>query len=116
MQLKKDISIVVEGNSFELPPRTIKVAKMFDEFNQLKEDVKMHYKALEIIKFLLGGEAIEKIFGTQNIDEISTVDSILVLKAIDVEYMRPLNDENEEAFTKLKEVSASIDKIERVIK
>lgn len=117
MELKREYQIVLEGEFYSLPKRTVAIAKKFDEFNSLsgQDDVRLHYKALEIIELLLGKEAISKLFGTTNKDDIDIISSILTLKAIDDVYLSPLKEfeekEQEKAFNKIKEIGASVSSI-----
>ena len=117
----------IEGAAFELPPRTPKIAKKFDEYNVVLaqgNDVKTHYKACELIKELLGSEAMVDLFGTDNKEEISTIDSVLTLKIIDDAYLAPITEFQKEkesrdfdsvAFQKVDELSKNIRQIERFV-
>lgn len=114
-----NFEITLEGKTYELPNRTPKVAKQFDEFNELVgvNDVKTHYKAVAIIESLLGREALNEIFGTTDKEQIGTIDSILVVKQIDDEYLKPIKeyarqkeseDLNTPAMTAINELSRNV--------
>lgn len=93
MELTREITVNINGTTYELPKRTPAIAKKFGEFNNsfnTFDDVKIHYMALEVIEKVLGEEAIEEIFGTTDKDEISTIDSLLVVKELDNAYMNPV--------------------------
>lgn len=111
------------GNSYELPKRTPKIARKFDEFNDVfskGNDVKSHYKACEILEELLGKEIITELFGTTDKEDICTVDSMLALKKIDDAYLEPIREydlsKGNEVFDKINDLGASVSAIEKMMK
>lgn len=112
--------VEINGNSFELPKRTPKIARKFDDFNAILamgNDVKTHYKACEVLDELIG---LKEVFGTSDKEDISTVDSLLALKKVDDAYMAPVKEyEREKEFDmldKINELGASVAAIERLVK
>lgn len=88
------MNIVLNDKNYELPLRTPKVAKLFDDFSAQTEggDVQMHYKACAVIEGVLGRAALKEIFGTSDREQISVVDSVIAVKMIDDVYMAPLRE------------------------
>lgn len=78
--------------TYELPARTPKVAKLFDDLNGQTNDVQLHYKAIAIIEGVLGKTAIKEIFGTSDKEQISVIDSVITAKQIDDVYLEPLRE------------------------
>lgn len=109
--------IEVEGNRYPLPLRTPKIAKKFDDYNVVvnnESDVKIHYKACELIKELIGVDAMQEIFGTSNKEEICTTDSVLLVRMIDDVYLAPITEYTREKEERELEASASINKLSEV--
>jgi len=121
------ITIELKSGSYELPQRTPAIAKKFDEFNSifnLGNDVKTHYKACEVIEHLLGKECLEAEFGTSDKEEISTIDSVILLKRIDDEYLAPMLEYSRQkearafdsdVLKELKDLGNSLEKIDKMV-
>lgn len=112
--------VELNGNSYELPKRTPKIARTFDDFNAVLavgNDVKTHYKACEVLDELVG---LKEIFGTADKEEISTIDSLLALKKMDDAYMAPVKEyerkKEYDMLDKINELGASVAAIERLVK
>ena len=86
------MEIVLNDKEFELPKRTPKIAKLFDEFNVTfgEGDVKVHNSAMKVLEATIGREGIKEVFGTADSDQISVVESAIAVKEIDDVYMAPL--------------------------
>lgn len=86
------MEIVLNDKEFELPKRTPKIAKLFDEFNATfgEGDVKVHNSAMKVLEATIGREGIKEVFGTADSDQISVVESAIAVKEIDDVYMAPL--------------------------
>ena len=115
--------VELQGNSYELPARTPKIARKFDEFNQvlaLGKDVKTHYKACEILEDLLGRDKLAEIFGTSDKEAISTIDTMLAVKKIDDTYLEPIKsyemEKEKDMLDKINDLGASVAAIERLVK
>lgn len=115
--------VEINGNSYELPVRTPKIARKFDEFNDVisrGNDVKTHYKACEILEDILGKTAFTEAFGTSDKESISTVDSILAVKIVDDTYLAPIREyemsRENDMLDKINDLGASVAAIERLVK
>lgn len=115
--------VELQGNSYELPARTPKIARKFDEFNQvlaLGNDVKTHYKACEILEDLLGKDTLAEVFGTSDKEAISTIDTMLAVKKIDDTYLEPIKsyemEKEKDMLDKINDLGASVAAIERLVK
>lgn len=88
------MEIVLNDKEFELPKRTPKIAKLFDEFNATfgEGDVKVHNSAMKVLESTIGREGIKEVFGTADSDQISVVESAIAVKEIDDVYMAPLTE------------------------
>jgi hypothetical protein len=86
------MEIVLNDKEFELPKRTPKIAKLFDEFNATfgEGDVKVHNSAMKVLEATIGREGIKDVFGTADSEQISVVESAIAVKEIDDVYMAPL--------------------------
>lgn len=86
------MEIILNDREFELPKRTPKIAKLFDEFNTTfgEGDVKVHNSAMKVLDATIGRDGIKEVFGTADPEQISVVDSAIAVKEIDDVYMAPL--------------------------
>lgn len=117
------MEIILNDKTYNLPPRTPKIAKLFDGLNGSNTDVEYHYKSLSIIEGVLGKAALKEIFGTSNKEEISVIDSLIVAKKIDEKYLEPLkefewqkeaNEMNTPAMEAVAEILANASVLERI--
>ncbi len=115
------MEIRLNEKTYELPKRTPKIAKLFDDLNGETSDVEMHYKSIAIIEAVLGKTSIKEIFGTSDRDQISVIDSVITAKKIDDIYLEPLREYemqrqseemNSPSFSALHEMLENVAKLE----
>lgn len=86
------MEITLNGKEYELPKRTPKIARLFDDFKGAFDegDVQIHNKAMKVLEATIGNEGLRDVFGTADSEQISVIDSVLIVKQIDDVYLAPL--------------------------
>ena len=92
-----EYTIIVNGRSYDLPKKTIPVMEKLDDV--LKVDsikglsVKQRFEKLHaFVKGLVGDDAADEMFGSDNISEIDLSELTLAVMKINAAYEKPISD------------------------
>lgn len=105
-----EYTIIINGQSYDLPKRTVSVMEKMDEV--LKVDLVKGYTVRQkfeklhgFIKGLVGDENAKEMFGSDDIAEIDTSELTLTVKKIVDAYDKPITDyDAEKSRNKLNEL------------
>ena len=92
-----EYTVIVNGQDYSLPKKTLKVATELDKLIKAESDLKSgsadkYRKQYDFVRFLLGDEVSKEIFRTDDINAIDFPDVTLTVKRIMDAYDKPLND------------------------
>ena len=108
-------TVIVNGQSYDLPKKTVKVVEEMDKVAQIDNvkglGIRDKFKALfDFIGGLVGKEAAKEILGSDKLDEVDLSEVTLTFAKIKDAYDKPLEEYNsEKSFQKLN--SLPIEKI-----
>ena len=94
-----EYTVIVNGQSYDLPKKTMKVAEDIDKLLKADTDTKIalkdkYKKQFDFIRNLIGDDNSKEIFGTDDINEIDLPEITLAVKKIMDAYDKPINDYN----------------------
>jgi len=92
-----EYTIIVNGQSYDLPKKTITVMSELDEVLRIdsntKLSLKQKYEKLHVfVKKLFGDDAAKEMLGTDNLAEVDLSELALIIRQIDDAYMRPITE------------------------
>ena len=92
-----EYTVIINGQSYDLPKKTIKVAEDIDKLVKADTDIRIalkdkYIKQHDFIKNLIGEDNSKEIFGTDNINEIDLPEITLTVKKIIDAYDKPITD------------------------
>ena len=92
-----EYTVIVNGQSYDLPKKTMKVAEEIDKLLKADTDTKIalkdkYKKQYDFIRSLIGTDNSKEIFGTDDINEIDLPEITLTVKKIIDAYDKPIND------------------------
>lgn len=92
-----EYTVIVNGQSYDLPKKTMKVAEDIDKLLKADADNKIalkdkYKKQYDFIKFLIGEDNAKEIFTTDDINEIDLPEITLTVKKIIDAYDKPITD------------------------
>lgn len=91
-----NISIEIEGESIELPKKTLKIAKLIDEAKSATSTEKSYKSQYKVVTECVGKENADKLLDGNNLESVDLVSlSILFLK-IENSYLSPVVETREE--------------------
>lgn len=92
-------AIIVNGRSYDLPPKTLNIADRLDEV--LKVDsikglsLRQKYEKLHsFIGELVGNDNLKEMFGSDKLEEIDLSELTLIINMVVDAYDKPINDYN----------------------
>lgn len=103
-------TVIVNGQSYDLPKKTIKVVEEMDKVAQIDNvkglGIRDKFKALfDFIGCLVGKEAAKEILGSDKLDEVDLSEVTLTFAKIKDAYDKPLEDYNtDKSFQKLNSI------------
>ena len=92
-----EYTVIVNGQSYDLPKKTIKVADDIDKLLKADTDNRIalkdkYKKQYDFIKCLIGEDNAKEIFTTDDINEIDLPEITLTVKKIIDAYDKPITD------------------------
>ena len=92
-----EYTVIVNGQSYDLPKKTMKVAEDIDKLLKADTDTKIalkdkYKKQHDFIKCLIGEDNAKEIFATDDINEIDLPEITLTVKKIIDAYDKPITD------------------------
>lgn len=103
-------TVIVNGQSYDLPKKTIKVVEEMDKVAQIDNvkglGIRDKFKALfDFIGGLVGKEAAKEILGSDKLDDVDLSEVTLTFAKIKDAYDKPLEDYNtDKSFQKLNSI------------
>ena len=103
-------TVIVNGQSYDLPKKTMKVVEEMDKVAQIDNvkgiGIRDKFKALfDFIGGLVGKEAAKEILGSVKLDEVDLSEVTLTFAKIKDAYDKPLEDYNtDKSFQKLNSI------------
>ena len=90
-------TVIVNGQSYDLPKKTMKVAEDIDKLLKADTDTRIalkdkYKKQYDFIRGLIGEDNAKEIFATDDINEIDLPEITLTVKKIMDAYDKPIND------------------------
>jgi hypothetical protein len=92
-----EYTAIVNGQSYDLPKKTMKVAEDIDKLLKADTDTRIalkdkYKKQFDFIRGLIGEDNAKEIFATDDINEIDLPEITLTVKKIMDAYDKPIND------------------------
>ena len=92
-----EYTVIVNGQSYDLPKKTMKVAEDIDKLLKADTDTKIalkdkYKKQFDFIRGLIGEDNAKEIFTTDDINEIDLPEITLTVKKIIDAYDKPITD------------------------
>lgn len=92
-----EYTVIVNGQSYDLPKKTMKVAEDIDKLLKADTDTRIalkdkYKKQFDFIRNLIGEDNAKEIFATDDINEIDLPEITLTVKKIMDAYDKPIND------------------------
>lgn len=92
-----EYTVIVNGQSYDLPKKTMKVAEDIDKLLKADTDTKIalkdkYKKQYDFIRNLIGEDNSKEIFATDDINEIDLPEITLTVKKIMDAYDKPITD------------------------
>lgn len=92
-----EYTVIVNGQSYDLPKKTMKVAEDIDKLVKADTDIRIalkdkYKKQFDFIKGLIGEDNSKEIFETDDINEIDLPEITLTVKKIIDAYDKPITD------------------------
>lgn len=92
-----EYTVIVNGQSYDLPKKTMKVAEDIDKLLKADTDTRIalkdkYKKQFDFIRNLIGEDNAKEIFTTDDINEIDLPEITLTVKKIMDAYDKPIND------------------------
>jgi hypothetical protein len=92
-----EYTVIVNGQSYDLPKKTMKVAEDIDKLLKADTDTRIalkdkYKKQFDFIRNLIGEDNSKEIFETDDINEIDLPEITLTVKKIMDAYDKPIND------------------------
>lgn len=92
-----EYTIIVDGQSYDLPKKTIKVVNQMDEVLKVDANNNLNVrqkfeKCHNFVKALVGEDAAKEMFGSDNLEEIDLTEVTLAVKKIVEAYDKPIAD------------------------
>lgn len=92
-----EYTVIVNGQSYDLPKKTMKVAEDIDKLLKADTDIRIalkdkYKKQYDFIRNLIGEDNSKEIFETDDINEIDLPEITLTVKKIIDAYDKPIND------------------------
>jgi hypothetical protein len=92
-----EYTVIVNGQSYDLPKKTMKVAEDIDKLLKADTDTRIalkdkYKKQFDFIRGLIGEDNAKEIFATDDINEIDLPEITLTVKKIMDAYDKPIND------------------------
>lgn len=92
-----EYTVIVNGQSYDLPKKTMKVAEEIDKLVKADTDIKIalkdkYKKQFDFIRGLIGEDNAKEIFTTDDINEIDLPEITLTVKKIIDAYDKPITD------------------------
>lgn len=92
-----EYTVIVNGQSYDLPKKTMKVAEDIDKLLKADTDTRIalkdkYKKQFDFIRGLIGEDNSKEIFETDDINEIDLPEITLTVKKIMDAYDKPIND------------------------
>ena len=92
-----EYTVIINGQSYDLPKKTMKVAEEIDKLVKADTDIKIalkdkYKKQYDFIKCLIGEDNAKEIFTTDDINEIDLPEITLTVKKIIDAYDKPITD------------------------
>ena len=92
-----EYTIIVDGQSYDLPKKTLAVVSQMDEVLKVDANSKLNVrqkfqKCHDFIKGLVGEETAKEMFGSDNLEEIDLTEVTLAVKKVVEAYDKPIND------------------------
>ena len=92
-----EYTVIVKGQSYDLPKKTMKVAEDIDKLVKADTDIRIalkdkYKKQFDFIKGLIGEDNSKEIFETDDINEIDLPEITLTVKKIIDAYDKPITD------------------------
>ena len=103
-------TVIINGQSYDLPKKTVKVVEEMDKVAQIDNvkglGIRDKFKALfDFIGGLVGKEAAKEILGSDKLDEVDLSEVTLTFAKIKDAYDKPLEDYNtDKSFQKLNSI------------
>lgn len=92
-------TVIINGQSYDLPKKTMKVVEEMDRVSKIDSvkgmGIREKFKALfDFITGLVGEENAKEIFGSDKLDEVDLSDVTITFRKIMDAYEKPLDDYN----------------------
>lgn len=92
-----EYTIIVDGQSYDLPKKTLAVVSQLDEVLKVDVNGKLNIrqkfeKCYNFVKSLVGEEAAKEMFGSDDLGEIDLTEVTLAVKKIVEAYDKPITD------------------------